>query len=372
MTTHADGDEVETKQTEYSRDRVVQLIADLQKISTPEGIQVLRRLEIGGVKQWLSIRGLHRDNPVILFIHGGPGSPSMPMTWTFQKPWEDFFTVAHWDQRGTGKNWAQSNTEILGPTLTLDRLIEDAREILAYLRRTLRKEKIVVMGWSYGSTIGVELVKRCPDWVSVYVGIGQTTPRGASERYIYRQLIEMADRRSATTALAELQSIAPYPNLEVTNDVDHTQIVRKWVREFGCGWYGNRDMKLFFSIPMLSAEYSSEDATTVETSTMWFLNQIADNGGLSVRDQLEERPEVFRVPVVLMMGRYDLQTPYTMAKDYFERLQAPVRRFVTFERGGHFPMLEQPGKFLKSLLDEVLPLTEGAAPFEELQDAPTV
>ena len=144
----------------WSRDSVTARLADLRKIHTPEGIEVLEQIDVGGTKQWISIRGLNKANPVLLMLHGGPGSPVMAMSWAFQKPWEDFFTVVQWDQRGMGKNFLSTDTSAVGPTMTVDRLTQDAEEVVAYLRRRLNKEKIVVPAYEPGPIPRVLTIRR--------------------------------------------------------------------------------------------------------------------------------------------------------------------------------------------------------------------
>ena len=101
-----------------SRDAIAERIAELQRIHTPEGIETLEAVEVDGTRQWISIRGLNRANPILLVVHGGPGSAMLATSWAYQKPWEDFFTVVNWDQRGVGKNWDPADTARLRPTMT--------------------------------------------------------------------------------------------------------------------------------------------------------------------------------------------------------------------------------------------------------------
>src|SRR5512139_807416 len=138
-------------------------IADLQKISTPEGIEALEPVQVDGTTQWISIRGQNRANPVLLMIHGGPAWPMMPTSWAWQKPWEDFFTVVQWDQRGSGKNAVTADSATLAPTLSVDRMVRDAEEVVEYLRKRLGKEKVVVLGYSWGTVVGTLLAQKRPD-----------------------------------------------------------------------------------------------------------------------------------------------------------------------------------------------------------------
>ena len=193
-----------------NRDYIVGRIAELRRIATPEGIEALEQVDVGDSKQWISIRGLNRANPVLLMIHGGPGSPTMATSWAFQTPWEDYFTVVQWDQRGIGKNYAGENHETVGKTMTADRMVSDAEAVVAYLRKRLNKDKIVVLGFSWGTEIGTLLAQRRPEWLYAYVGVGQAVNDDA-EAYIYKRSLELARRANNKQAIAELEALAPYP-----------------------------------------------------------------------------------------------------------------------------------------------------------------
>lgn len=108
------------------RDSIAARIADLQAIHTPNGIDLMEEVSINGTKQWISIRGLNKDNPILLVVHGGPGSAMMGMSWAYQKPWEDFFTVVNWEQRGVGKNYRAADTAALASSMTEAQHLQDA------------------------------------------------------------------------------------------------------------------------------------------------------------------------------------------------------------------------------------------------------
>jgi proline iminopeptidase len=156
----------------FSRAEATAIIADARKIVTPDGVERLEKLRIGGLDQWASIRGTDKRNPVILLIHGGPGYISMPMSWWFTRGWEEYFTVVQWDQRGAGKSYLLNDPSKIAPTLTPERMIADTEEIAAWARKEFGKDKIFVLGHSWGSYLGLELAKRHPDWLHAYIGVG--------------------------------------------------------------------------------------------------------------------------------------------------------------------------------------------------------
>src|SRR5271170_3523738 len=134
----------------FTRKEVATIIANSRKIVSPRGIEELIPVQINGIPQYLSIRGKDLRNPILLFIHGGPASPEMPADYTFQTPWEDYFTVVEWDQRGTGKSYAASDPAKIANTLTIPQMTSDAIDVVQYLRTRFHKQKLFVMGHSWG------------------------------------------------------------------------------------------------------------------------------------------------------------------------------------------------------------------------------
>jgi pimeloyl-ACP methyl ester carboxylesterase len=333
---------------------ITERLAELRKIHTPEGIETLEQVTLGGLPQWISIRGRHRANPVLLFIHGGPGTPMMPMAWAFQSPWEDFFTVVHWDQRGVGKNAATTDRAALLATLSTERIIDDADELVAWLRAKLGKDKVVVMGYSYGTMVGMALAQRRPEWISAYVGVGQVS--GSGEEYLYDRLLMLARNAGNALAVQELTALAPYPG--ATPPIEKILTVRKWARVFNGGWYGKPTFDLMFALDQWAPEYTQADVDAQRTATQLFTRNLTGGrgGGPSLPSLRRQR-----VPVVIIQGRHDLHTPYEPAKAYFDTIEAPAKIFVTLERSAHAPMFEEPGQFLLTLIQRVLPLTEGQA-----------
>lgn len=332
-----------------TREEAVELIAELRKIHTPEGIETLEQVELNGEKQWITIRGRNVDNPILLFIHGGPSSPIMPISWTFQNSWEDYFTVVQWDQRVTGKNWTTADTTKAIPNYTMKTIINDGVALIEHLRKRFNKDKIFLLGLSWGTMLGTHIAAQIPNQLYAYIGVGQAY-QGDDEKYLYDRLFYLATKNKNETALAELKSIAPYPNPNGNTPVESTIITRKWARMYDGGWYGKRDFKLYFTLPQLSPDYNKADLDLFYTSIPWGLRKL-------LKDlQADVRPMEFKLPVFFIMGRYDLHTPYETAKIYFDKLKAPKKKFITFERSSHFPMIEEPGRFLVTLVNEILPL----------------
>ena len=130
----------------------------------------------------------------------------------------------------------------------------------------------------------------------------------------------------------------------------------KWAHLYDGGWYGKKSFDLYYVLPDWGPEYTEAEAAEVLPAMSWAGRHLIDGGGDDDR-----MVEAFDVPVVILQGRYDLHTPYSGARSYFDRITAPRKRFVTFERSSHMIMFEEPGRFLMALVQEVLPLAGGAA-----------
>ena len=341
------------------RATVVARIADLVKVTNPEGIDTLEQIPIGDTRQWISIRGRDRSNPILLFIHGGPGNPTMPVSWAFQKPWEDYFTVVQWDQRGTGKSaFPPSTRDRFAPTMTLNQFVEDGLAVIDHLRRQLGQEKVIVMGWSWGTAVGARMALRSPDRIHAYVGMGQVVSVGA-ERIVYDRTLALARQEGNAQAVRELERLAPYPGPHSEGLMAGVGTVRKWARAFNGGWYGRKDLALYNALPQWAPEYTDADLAAQEGAGDWALPLLLAD---VVRHDLAEEGLEYRVPVVFLMGRHDLHTPIEPVEEYFERIQAPAKRLVVFEKSGHFLMFEEPGRLLVTLVQEVLPFATGKGP----------
>ena len=193
-----------------SRAEATAIIANARKILTPNGVERLEKVRICGIDQWVSIRGADRRNPVLLYIHGGPGYVSIPMSWWFSRGLEEYFTVVQWDQRAAGKTLLLSDPATIAPTLTNERMIADAEEMAAWARKEFGKDKRFVLGHSYGSFLGLQLAKRHPEWLYVYIGVCQQIDGPESERRGWSFAMDNARRAGNAEAVSELEAIAPY------------------------------------------------------------------------------------------------------------------------------------------------------------------
>jgi pimeloyl-ACP methyl ester carboxylesterase len=187
------------------------ILAEVGKIVSPNGIDEAKAVEIGGIHQWITVRGRDRRNPILLVLHGGPAAPDLPNRYLFEGPWTDYFTVVEWDQRGAGKTYELNDPKKVAPTTHAVRMVKDTEELVAYLRATYDKEKIFALGHSWGSILGLNLAARKPNWLYAYIGVGQIINMREGERICYEWVLDTARKAGDSSAVKELEGIVPYP-----------------------------------------------------------------------------------------------------------------------------------------------------------------
>jgi pimeloyl-ACP methyl ester carboxylesterase len=338
----------------FSRPEVTAIIANARKIVSGKGVEEILAIPVGGTKQWITVRGRDRANPILLMIHGGPASPEIPTSWYFQNGWEDYFTVVQWDQRGSGKTYNANDPKVIQPTLSLDRIATDAGEVVQYLRSKYGKEKIFVLGHSWGSLVGLTLAQQHPEWLYAYVGMGQVIDGKASERVGYEMTVRAAQAAADPQALSELKAIAPYPNADGSVPLEKIDKERKWSVAYGGLTWGRKDLDYYFGLTKLSPDYTEADLAAIDKGSQLSLGPLLPNllgfDYSAVTD--------WRCPIIIFAGRHDSTTPSSVTAEWFQRIQAPQKKFIWFENSAHMMMVEEPGQMLVHLVEDVRPLAK--------------
>ncbi len=340
--------------------QAARIIGDAQKIVGEDGIETTEQIMLGGIPQTINIRGRHRDNPILLVLHGGPGLTMMPVSHLYLRPWEEFFTVVQWDQRGAGRTYAANDPEKISPTMTVERMLGDAEELAAYLRKHYARDKIVLLGHSWGTVLGTRLAQKHPEWFYAYVGVSQLVDFHENEKLGYAAVLHWARSQGNAEAIRELESIAPYPpdpaKASVAEQRKILDLQRKWLTQAG-GYLWERTSDRYGDVASLNPDYSPSDLEAwgkgldFSLSALW--PQITPVNFM--------QSTKFDCPVVLMHGRHDLNTSAQLAGRWFEKIQAPSKTMVWFDYSGHMIFEEEPGRFLLSLVRDVLPLTRSSA-----------
>ena len=268
-------------------------LATTRKIVSERGVDDLRAIPINGTMQWISVRGRDARNPILLFLHGGPGSPTMPADYTFQTPWEDYFTVVQWDQRGTGKTYVANDPKVVAPTMTVQQMTSDAEEVVRYLQTTYKKRKIVLLGHSWGTVLGVALAQKHPEWFYAYVGVGQLIDTKQNEVDGYIFALESARASHNAEAIKELEALAPYPGEPGNLTFARIGVQRKWLTYYGGLTWGRRDFSYEASAWDLSPDYTEKDLDGVDAGSLFSLTHLL--GPLEALDLHNVR--TFRCPV---------------------------------------------------------------------------
>jgi pimeloyl-ACP methyl ester carboxylesterase len=334
------------------------ILADVGKVVSKNGIDEARAVEIGGIKQWIRVRGRDRKNPILLLIHGGPAAPDLPNSYLFERGWQDYFTVVEWDQRGSGKTYELNDPKAVEPTIGGERMIQDAEEMTAYLRKAYDRKKIFVLGHSWGSYVGLSLATRRPEWLYAYIGAGQIIDFTAQERGGYAWVLAEARRAGDAQAVKELQAIAPYPEADGSIPLAKINMERKWSVHFGGLTHGWSSYAVWENPERISPDYSEADFKAIDLgSALSFPRLLPELARANFTTVTE-----LKCPLLIFAGRYDYTTPNAPVRRWYDRVKAPGKQWVWFENSAHMMYLEEPGKALVSLVQDALPLARKAAP----------
>jgi pimeloyl-ACP methyl ester carboxylesterase len=340
----------------HNRAEAVAIVKELRRVVSDNGVERLETVRIGGIDQAVSIRGNDRRNPVLLMLHGGPGWVAMPTSWYFQRGWEEYFTVVQWDQRGAGKTYVANDPAAVTATMTRERMIADAEEMVAWLRREFGKDRIFVLGHSWGSYLGVELAQRRPDWLHAYIGIGQISNAPESERMGWRWTLQQAERDGNAAAVAELQALAPYAVGNAPVPLQQLFQQRKWLNHYGGMVHNRRGGDAEAAGVRLSPEYTDADVAGIWKGNDFSMQHLL-SGALTLDLTGRRR---FQTPVFLFLGRHDHNVSSELAAAWFDTITAPDKQLIWFEQSAHEVMIEEPGKTLLTLVQQVRPIAARA------------
>jgi len=298
-------------------------------------------VSIGGIEQWIQMRGAP-DTPVLLYLHGGPGGTSVPVSEAW-KPWEEYFTVVHWDQRGAGRTFARNGAAGCG-RLTIDRMVEDALGVVDYLTATLGRTKVVLIGHSWGGVLGVNLIRRRPELFSAYVGTGQLVNKRRNEELNYQRQMRQAESSGNAQALAALRAIGPPP----FPDREALKVLREWADVLADG---DGDSVQPRPTP-LAPDYNVAEYPTLMKGVEFSRRELYDELETVDLPALGLR---FDIPFFLFHGTCDQATPIELVEEYFAAIEAPHKELVRFEGCHHFFVMNRPQEFLRELVVRVLP-----------------
>lgn len=320
------------------------VIQSLSRISTPHAIDETRTVDLGGIPQVVSVRGADRSNPVLLFVHGGPGTPLAPTAWMWQRPIEEFFTVVHYDQRGAGRSHRLTESDTVRASMGVDHYVRDAVELTDWLRSELGVEQVVLAGHSWGTVIATKAVLERPDLFAAYLGVGQVVNFRAAEKASFEWVCAEARRHNDEQAVRELESLKPYPG-EPPLDTGNLVTQRKWVAKYGGFAAGRNECDYFTQGEATSLDYQGENLSSAELGNVLSFEMIVPQ--LSEVDLTGVTH--FPAPMVQFLGRHDQMTPAGLVPPWLDGMTAPHKAIEWFENSAHMAMYEEPGHFLTAL-----------------------
>jgi pimeloyl-ACP methyl ester carboxylesterase len=309
------------------------------------------RVNINGVEQGMFIKSRNVDNPVLLFVHGGPGMPEYWLTRWYPTGLEEYFTVVWWEQRGAGLSYSP---DIPPESMTAEQFIADTRAVTEYLRQRFGREKITLMAHSWGSYIGIQAAARYPELYTAYIGIGQISHQVESEQLAYAYALDFYKKAGDQKMVQKLEA-AP-PTLTVPLPAAYMSLRDPYMHGASIGT--TRQMKSVVSGLFLPS-FQFPEYTLAEKINLWRGKFYSRSSDFSLWDKMQatDLADVvteLALPVYFLEGRYDYTCAYPLARDYFDQLEAPVKGFYTFENSAHSPMFEEPQRTVEILLTDVL------------------
>lgn len=309
-------------------------------------IAVLEYLTINGIEQSICIRGYSTENPVLLFLHGGPGFALTGWREVFITPeLEQNFTVVLWDQRGAGRSYHENLTK---DDMTSAQMVADTYYLINYLNKRFNQEKIYLFGHSWGSALGFLTLMAhddYPDIIAAYISAGDAVDWNRRHRLSYDWTLEQANTRDNSTAVNELKEIQPF---DPTNG-DHVSIKNKWVHEFGGSV---ADLAKFEEIKAMGGktpEYSPADIYRFMQG-LSFSAEALEPEILSAGYNLFLQFPECKIPLFFLMGKRDYSTPIVLVEKYEAFVTAPYTEKFYFPDNAHFAYVMQPKLFTQDML----------------------
>jgi pimeloyl-ACP methyl ester carboxylesterase len=294
-------------------------------------------VHIGGIDQWIQISGTDARNPVLLWLNGGPGGSTVRDICLYRS-WERAFTIVMWDQRGEGKTFEKSG-ESVAASMTIGQMTADGIELAQYLRKHLHKHKIILLGHSWGSILGVHIITQRPDLFAAYVGTGQVINLRKQLEAGYPTL--RARAAAHAEAEGELKAIGSPP----WNDDDAYRTVNEWASAL--------DPPSQVDPHVCESERREIPPTYIQAGAQFSSRLLSEAIG---RENLETWATHYDVPVFFIQGREDVLTTTSVVAEYVQKIEAPSKALIELPASGHFAIFRNPDAFLAALQGRVRPL----------------
>lgn len=304
-------------------------------------ISVIEKIMLGGIDQYLIIRGADTIKPVMLFLHGGPGSPESVFMKHFNPDIEKDFIMAYWEQRGAGKSYSK---KIPDESMNMAQFISDTRELSEYLIDRFNCEKIYIMGHSWGSLLGLLTAYEHPEYYYAYFGIGQVANQYKGEQVSFEWAKEQALKNEDHKSLEALNRLV-VPDSLADNEtwMKYLMAQRQYVNAFGGGTIHDAvGMWPLVKLVFKAGEYTLGEKFSFMAGNMFSLKHLWNE---VVCTNLFLEIDSLQIPAYFFHGIHDYTTPYPIAIDFFNQLKAPEKEFFTFQNAAHSPVFEETETF---------------------------
>lgn len=300
-------------------------------------------LLIGGIRQWIHYNGINRHQPLMLFLHGGPGMVLTPLLEKYAQPLYEKFLLVNWDQRGAGKTVAfRKDTHF-----SLQQIFADCLELIAALRQKFGKEKIILIGHSWGSVLGIKVIQAVPQWIEKYIGIGQIGHWLNGERLSHQFVLEKAREKNKRTWVKKLERMGKPPYARFR----HLLFQKRVLLFFGGSIKGKSNYQYFAPAYFFSKTYSFYTLLKIIIGIYYSLWKLWDE---CLQVDLPSAVNEVDVPIYFISGRHDHQVPASCSQAFYQELKAPKKTWFWFEHSAHYPMFEEPAYFNKIMLEKIL------------------
>ena len=309
-------------------------------------------VDINGVKQGMFIKGKNINNPVLLFVHGGPLMPEYFLNDKYPTGLEEYFTICWWEQPGVGLSYS---ADISKENLTLDAIIDDTIGVTNFLREKFKKDKIYLLGHSWGSFVAIQAAYKMPELYSAYIGMGQITNQKESEKIAYKYMIDEYSKAGNKNMVNKLKEYSINKSDEELIRYFKSSLRDTTMHQLGIGT--THDMNSVFTgifIPVMKCRgYTLEEKINIWRGKAY----VRNNTNLINEYLFADIPSMIselKVSCYFISGEYDYTVSWELVEDYYENLKAPDKGFYLFENSAHSPMFEDPEKFINIIKNDVL------------------
>ncbi|MEJ8751488.1 alpha/beta hydrolase [Lagierella sp. ICN-221743] len=304
-----------------------------------DGINESMYIDINGSKQWINIYGKNKNNPVLLYLHGGPGSSTSEIDYAFTRKWSDIYTVVTWDQRNCGKSYNKAQDQI---ELTKEMLLEDGKEITEFIISHMGVDKISILGHSWGSIYGANLVLEYPKYYDLFIGCGQLVDIVENEEAFKSEAIKWAKGNEETMKLIEKinSEKITVESIEAKNEI---------LNKYGYGIMKDGFDYCPITTILFNPNYSIRDWFSIASRDKQVYLDFFKSDELkdfSLKGKYE-----YQVPYININGDMDYQVNYKLAEDYFNKVIAPQKELYIMNNTTHALMISKSQEFSDILHD---------------------